>query len=69
MSEELWALIEKARHIQLTADELREQEIGFAYGNAHFENPLVTREMAEQALPDEYDIDLEESTEDRAARA
>jgi len=51
MSEKLLALIKKTRHIQLTPEQEREQEIGFAYGNVHFENPRVTRELVEQSLP------------------
>jgi hypothetical protein len=51
MSEKLLALIEKTRHIQLTPEQEREQEIGFAYGNVHFENPRVTRELVERSLP------------------
>jgi hypothetical protein len=51
MSERLKMLIEKARHYQMSAEELTEQEISFAYGNVHFENERVTREMVAQALP------------------
>jgi hypothetical protein len=50
MSEKLLALIEKTRHIKPTPAEEREQEIGFAYGNVHFENPRVTRELVERSL-------------------
>ena len=50
MSERLLALIEKTRHIKPTPAEEREQEIGFAYGNVHFENPRVTRELVERSL-------------------
>jgi hypothetical protein len=53
----------------MTPERLREQEIGFAYGNVHFENPRVTRELAEQALPDDYDdAELIQMMQARAAR-
>ena len=51
MSEKLLALIEKTRRIEPTPEQEREQEIGFAYGNVHFENPRVTRQLVEQSLP------------------
>jgi hypothetical protein len=51
MSERLKMLIEKARHYRMSAEELTEQEISFAYGNAHFENERITREMVARALP------------------
>jgi hypothetical protein len=51
LSEKLKGLIEKARHYRMSPEELTEQEIGFAYGNAHFENDRITREMVARALP------------------
>ena len=51
MSEKLKGLIEKARRHRMSPEELTEQEIGFAYGNAHFENDRITREMVARALP------------------
>ena len=44
MSNELKALIEKARHRVMSPAQLESQAISFAYGNAHYENDLVTRE-------------------------
>jgi hypothetical protein len=44
MSEELKALIERARHYPMTPQEIREQVIDFAYGNGHLEDQRVTRE-------------------------
>lgn len=44
MSEELKALIEKARHYKITPEERREQLISMAYGNGHFDNPNITME-------------------------
>jgi hypothetical protein len=51
MSDKLKALIEKARNNQMSADEMLEQEINFAYGDAHFGNERITREMVANALP------------------
>jgi SOS response regulatory protein OraA/RecX len=44
MSDELKALIERARRNQMTPQEIREQVIDFAYGNGYFEDQRVTRE-------------------------
>lgn len=51
MSERLRLLIERARHYQMSDQERAEQEISFAFGNAHFENERITREMVVRALP------------------
>jgi hypothetical protein len=40
----------------MSAEERLEQEINFAYGNAHFENRQITREMVEKALPDAVEV-------------
>ncbi len=45
MSERLKALLEKARHHEMTPEELTRQEIGFAYGNSHYENARITIEL------------------------
>ena len=42
-------LIEKTRDIKMTPEQEREQARSFAYGNVHFENPDVTREMVDAA--------------------
>ncbi len=52
MSDRLLALIEKARHVRLTPEKERDQEIGFAFGNVHYENRRVTREMVARSLPE-----------------
>lgn len=44
MSDQLRALIEKARLIRMTPQDWQEQRISFAYGNAHYEDQRVTRE-------------------------
>jgi hypothetical protein len=55
MSERLLALIEQARGTRMTPEQLQEQEIGFAFGNVHYENPRVTREMVARSLPSSRD--------------
>lgn len=45
MTKELQELIERARKIEMTQDQLGEQRRSFAYGNTHIENERVTREM------------------------
>jgi hypothetical protein len=44
MPDDLLALIEKARQVRMTPQELQEQRISFAYGNANYEDKRVTRE-------------------------
>lgn len=44
MSPRLMALIEKARHVQMSPRDLEEHRISFAYGNANYEDTRVTRE-------------------------
>ncbi|MFB9268335.1 hypothetical protein ACFFWD_35315 [Bradyrhizobium erythrophlei] len=45
MTNDLKELIERARHIEMTPDQLGEQRRSFAYGNTHIENDRITREM------------------------
>lgn len=52
MSEELKALIERARRHRMTDDERREQLISFAYGNVALGNPAVTLESVRRVLAD-----------------
>lgn len=52
MSERLKALITLARQVHMTPEQERDQEIGFALGNAQFENPRITRELVEQSIPE-----------------
>lgn len=49
MTEALAALIEKARNVKMTEDEMRQQRISFVYGNTHIENERITREMVTEA--------------------
>lgn len=41
-------LIEKARKITMTPEQVAEQRRSFAYGNTAFENPAITREMVDE---------------------
>jgi hypothetical protein len=45
MTKELQELIDRARKIEMTPDQLRDQRRSFAYGNTHIENDRITREM------------------------
>jgi hypothetical protein len=45
MTKELLELVERARRIDMTPDQLREQRRSFVYGNTHIENDRITREM------------------------
>lgn len=45
MTKDLELLVEKARRIEMTPAQLREQRRSFAYGNTHIENERITREM------------------------
>ncbi len=41
-------LIEKAKKITMTPDQVTEQRRSFAYGNSAFENPAITRRMIDE---------------------
>lgn len=45
MTKELQQLIDLAREIEMTPEQLREQRRSFAYGNTHIENERITRQM------------------------
>ena len=45
MTDELVKLIERAKKIEMSPQQMAEQRRSFAYGNTHIENPRVTREM------------------------
>jgi hypothetical protein len=49
MTKELESLVERARKVEMTPDELREQRQSFVYGNTHIENEAITREMVAEA--------------------
>ena len=45
MTKDLQELVARARGIEMTSAQLREQRRSFAYGNTHIENERITREM------------------------
>ena len=45
MTRELEELVNRARTIEMTPQQLREQRRSFVYGNTHIENERITREM------------------------
>lgn len=48
MTDDLKALIEAAKKARLSAEQREQQRRSFAYGNAAFENELITREMIDR---------------------
>jgi hypothetical protein len=49
MTKELDELIERARKIEMTADQVTAQRQSFAYGNTNIENDRITRQMVAEA--------------------
>jgi len=49
MTKELQELIERARKIEMTVEQVAAQRQSFAYGNTHIENERITREMVAEA--------------------
>lgn len=47
-TERLATLLEKAKRVTMTTDEVVEQRRSFAYGNSAFENPKITKKMIEE---------------------
>ena len=45
MTKDLQELIERARKIEMTPEQIGEQRRSFAYGNTHIENERITRQM------------------------
>jgi hypothetical protein len=45
VTRELRQLLEKARGVQMTPEQLREQRRSFVYGNTHIENDRITRQL------------------------
>ena len=56
MSHRLLSLIEKARRVQMSPQELEEQRISFAYGNTHYEDSRITRDQVAR-----YSLSLSET--------
>ena len=48
MTSALEALLEKAKKVQPSLEHREEQRRSFAYGNTHFENSRITREMVDE---------------------
>ena len=48
MTDELKALIQKAKSVRVSPQELEEQRQSFAFGNTNIENPRITREMVRE---------------------
>lgn len=49
MTDALEALIAKAKKVQMTDEQMREQRLSFVYGNTYIENSRITREMVAEA--------------------
>jgi biotin operon repressor len=49
MTKKLSELIKAAKDAPMSGEEQQEQRISFAYGNTHFENENITREMVREA--------------------
>ena len=49
MTKELEQLVERARKIEMTPDQITAQRQSFAYGNTHIENDRITRQMVIEA--------------------
>lgn len=60
MSGELKKLVDMARKVEMTPEQLREQRRSFVYGNTHIENERITR-----ALVAEVDEALEQAEDHR----
>jgi hypothetical protein len=48
MTHALQTLIEAAKKVRPSDEQREEQRRSFAFGNTHFENPLITREMVDE---------------------
>ena len=49
MSKDLEELVKRARNIEMSLDELRDQRRSFVCGNTQIENERITREMVAEA--------------------
>ena len=48
MTDALIKLLEAAKTVKPTPEQREQQRRSFAYGNTHFENELITREMIDR---------------------
>jgi hypothetical protein len=52
MTERFKKLLENAKRFVMSPEEKEQQRRSFAYGNTHFENDRITREIVEKAAED-----------------
>nr|WP_210273406.1 hypothetical protein [Rhizobium leguminosarum] len=55
VNEPLRNLIEAAKKVQPSPSEIEVQRRSFAYGNTHFENEMITREMIDRVADEMAD--------------
>lgn len=67
MTDELKDLIEAAKKAQPSPEQREQQRRSFAYGNAAFENELITREMIDRQA-EKLSRESDEQRKDRKAR-
>lgn len=65
VDEELEVLLERAKKIKMTPEDMRAQRRSFAYGNVHMSNPSVTWEDVDKAIEelDKEELDNGRQTE------
>ena len=63
MNESLRNLLDAARKVPQTKTDLEIQRRSFAYGNTHFENSAITREMVNR-IADEIPLSRETDRDD-----
>lgn len=62
MTDALKKLIEAAKTVNPTPEHREQQRRSFVYGNTHFENSLITREMVEREADR---LSLDETSKDK----
>jgi hypothetical protein len=67
MTNALKELIEAAKNAKLTPEQREQQRRSFAYGNAAFENELITREMIDREA-EKLSREGDDGRKDRKAR-
>ena len=67
MSRRLELLIEASRHREISPSEQEAQRRSFAYGNTHFENDRITKEMVDRAA-EELEAKAENAPDGHPAR-
>ena len=64
MNDQLNALIEKARHVVMTPEQVEDQRVSFAFGNTNYENATITREDVIRSSQSLRDAQHQQSSED-----